>query len=192
MSIKIHYTFIIYLLILFFFELLPYYFCFFISIFIHEISHGIMGKIFGLKIKNISINFSGLSLGFENFNISKIKKIIIYIVGPVINLIIAIILNYYNNEEYAFLIICNLLLFTFNILPIYPLDGGKIIYEVLSNNIYCDKLFNLIQQIFCIILILFCIYVYINFEAIQILFLGLYLLGMSNLNKYNKYFFQFR
>lgn len=184
MRIKIHCSFLVYVLILLFFELLEYYLFFLISIFLHEIAHAITGKIFGIKTSSLSISFSGLSLKFEDFNISKTKRIIILIVGPIVNLLIALIAYFLYQEKYIFFVICNLLLFAFNILPIYPLDGGKILYETISQKNTCE----VVQKFFCLVLVIACIYMYINYQTIQVMFLGIYLLGFANLKKYDKYF----
>ncbi len=187
MSLKIHYSFIVYLLILFFCNLLQYYLIFFLAICIHEITHAIVGVGMGIKIKSTTISFSGLSLQFYDFQIKKIKKIIILFSGPIINLIIAIFTYTFWGEEQIFFILCNLTLFIFNMLPIYPLDGGKILLEIIKNK----KIIEIIQKTFCIILVIICIYMYINFQTIQLVFIGIYLLGFASLQKYDKYFLKY-
>lgn len=188
MSIKIHYSFIVYILVLFFLDLLNYYILFFLSIIIHEFTHGVLGRILGLKVNSVHISITGLSIKFKDFNISKAKKIIILLAGPIINLLISVLIYLLFKEKYIFFAMCNFILFTFNILPIYPLDGGKVLYEILKDKKRGKRILNLIEKSFAILLIVICIYFYINFYAIQILFLGIYLLGFVNIQKYNKYF----
>ena len=71
-----------------------------------------------------------------------LKKAIIAFAGPLVNLIImAISIIYYKITEISeiagisieLLIYSNLLLFIFNMLPIYPLDGGQILKEKLQD-----------------------------------------------------------
>lgn len=101
----------------------------FIFILLHELGHAITGITLGLKIKKININVLGLSIEFENYGKERINnKIIIDIAGPVINIISFIIAVIFKKEEIAYI---NILLAIINLLPIYPLDGGRIVKNVL-------------------------------------------------------------
>ena len=101
----------------------------FIFILLHELGHAITGITLGLKIKKININVLGLSIEFENYGKERINnKIIIDIAGPAINIISFIIAVIFKKEEIAYI---NILLAIINLLPIYPLDGGRIVKNVL-------------------------------------------------------------
>ena len=101
----------------------------FIFILLHELGHAITGIILGLKIKKININVFGLSIEFENYGKERINnKIIIDMAGPAINIISFIVAVIFKKEEIAYI---NILLAIINLLPIYPLDGGRIVKNVL-------------------------------------------------------------
>ena len=101
----------------------------FIFILLHELGHAITGIILGLKIKKININVFGLSIEFENYGKERLNnKIIIDMAGPAINIITFIIAVIFKNEEIAYI---NILLAIINLLPIYPLDGGRIVKKLL-------------------------------------------------------------
>lgn len=101
----------------------------FIFILLHELGHAITGIILGLKIKKININVFGLSIEFENYGKERLNnKIIIDMAGPAINIITFIIAVIFKNEEIAYI---NILLAIINLLPIYPLDGGRIVKNLL-------------------------------------------------------------
>lgn len=101
----------------------------FIFILLHELGHAITGIILGLKIKKININVFGLSIEFENYGKERLNnKIIIDMAGPAINIITFIIAVIFKNEEIAYI---NILLAIINLLPIYPLDGGRIVRNLL-------------------------------------------------------------
>lgn len=101
----------------------------FIFILLHELGHAITGVILGLKIKKININVLGLSIEFENYGKERINnKIIIDMAGPVINIISLIIAVILKKEEIVYI---NILLAIINLLPIYPLDGGRIVKNLL-------------------------------------------------------------
>lgn len=101
----------------------------FIFILLHELGHAITGVILGLKIKKININVFGLSIEFENYGKERLNnKIIIDMAGPAINIITFIIAVIFKHEEIAYI---NILLAIINLLPIYPLDGGRIVKNLL-------------------------------------------------------------
>lgn len=94
---------------------------------------------FGFKPKTMKFNPLGVSIEFYSYKgkgIRKsIKKIITYMAGPISNFIIAIIC-YYINIDIALktkLVYTNILIGIFNLIPIIPLDGGKIFKEILKN-----------------------------------------------------------
>lgn len=113
---------------------------------IHELGHVLMGIFMGLKIEKIEIMPLGLSVSFKlniddynrkikKGNILQLKKIAIAAAGPLTNLmIILIILNTNINLKIVsneILIYANILIALFNLLPIYPLDGGRILKEII-------------------------------------------------------------
>lgn len=113
---------------------------------IHELGHVVMGLILGLKIERIEIMPLGLSVSFklniDDYNkkikkgkILQIKKIVIAAAGPLTNLIMLLIvlstninLKIVSNEALAY---ANILIMLFNLIPIYPLDGGRILKELI-------------------------------------------------------------
>ena len=136
MKIDVNFGFVLVTILICFLYKINIYFIFLISILLHEIAHMIVGVCLGLKIKKIMFNQLGVCLEFIGYRENKktIKRIIINLSGPLFNLIFAIIISYLN-IEYKLkvdLFYTNLLLGIFNLLPIIPLDGGKVLNEILS------------------------------------------------------------
>lgn len=138
------------------------YIIFLLSILFHEISHMFVGILFGFKPQKIRINPFGLSLKFYSYNKkSRLKKIITYLAGPLSNLFIAfcvINLKFEENlkEKIYF---TNILLMIVNLIPILPLDGGKILKEILSKYMNIKKtnilMINISKAVLIIITILY-------------------------------------
>ncbi|NLK72381.1 MAG: hypothetical protein GX285_05135 [Clostridiales bacterium] len=101
------------------------------SVFLHESSHYGMAGIFGYKIERMELNIWGGVLDLENYVIKPFHEILILIIGPFTNLSIAfifsIISGYINESFINNIIFVNTVLVVFNLIPIAPLDGGKIV-----------------------------------------------------------------
>lgn len=111
------------------------YTIFIIFIFLHELAHILVGLCLGLKVRNIRVNLLGVSAEMYDFKAKKAyKKIITYLAGPLFNLACAIIFSKVNiNENLKINIVyTNVVLFILNLLPIVPLDGGKILKEIIK------------------------------------------------------------
>lgn len=109
----------------------------FTSMLLHELAHIIAAAISGKKIFSIKIYFTGLSAEIEELN-NTIQNIIILSLGPLINLILfgigfAAGIHWNKDDNMLdFFMLSNLFLFVFNVLPILPFDGGRLLREILS------------------------------------------------------------
>lgn len=111
---------------------------------IHEFGHLLAGLLLGMKPEKIEIMPYGVSISFKlthkdyNKKIKcgnqlELKKILVALAGPITNVIIILIILQMNMNVFRALMVLysNLLLILFNLLPIYPLDGGRIIKGIL-------------------------------------------------------------
>ena len=112
--------------------------------FVHELGHLLAGIILGMKPAKLELKPYGISISFKinpndynkkiaKGNLLELKKAIVACAGPVTNLIIIIItLNLRLNIFTSLLIIySNILLIIFNLIPMYPLDGGRIVKSLI-------------------------------------------------------------
>lgn len=106
-------------------------------ILIHELIHLISGVILGLKPKKITFTIAGFSIEFEERNVKNYlikskrrlkNKIIIDMSAPIVNLFLGMIFAFVKIPDFTY---ANLIIFLINILPILPLDGGRILKNIL-------------------------------------------------------------
>lgn len=99
-----------------------------ILVVLHEMGHFFTALLFGLKVDRIEIYpYGGLSIIEIPLNYSIIKEMIILINGPLMQQLtyLSLIRLFY---QYAPIIrIYHYAILIFNLLPIYPLDGGKLL-----------------------------------------------------------------
>ena len=158
---------------------------------VHECSHLLAGLIIKMKVKNVTLMPVGLSIEFAltekdynkkvfKSNMIEVKRIIVAIAGPIANLIVIVIMNFINlnNNITNTIIYSNFLILIFNLLPIYPLDGGRILKSALSllvnkrnATIYINRISNVVLFL---ITFLFSILIY-YLKNIALLFILVYL-----------------
>lgn len=135
MRIEINLKIFFIIILLFLFHYLDTYVIFLIFIIFHELAHLLLGILIGGVPKTICLNPLGVSLEFYSYGKSKtFYRIALYFAGPLINFIFAMIfMNFNILPKYSQKIIyTNLALAIFNLIPIIPLDGGKIFFEIIK------------------------------------------------------------
>ena len=112
-----------------------------------------------------------------------IKEMVVAIFGPVVNLMFIIIFVLLGKEkifnvEAEILIYINLLIFILNILPIYPLDGGRIIKNLIHlfyGKVISIKAINIISNIMAVLLAIITIILSIATTNILYIFVVIYI-----------------
>ena len=152
MRIRIDLKIFIFLLIFYFTNQIKTYLMIMFFCIIHEIGHIIVGLIFKIKLEKVEIMPFGLSASFgTNFDAQniKIKEIFVILAGPLTSLALAILCK---TQEAIY---SNILILLFNLIPIYPLDGGRIVNAILHikfGKAQADNLINKISYITMIII----------------------------------------
>lgn len=138
----------------------------FLSIMIHEMAHALVALRRGWDVKGINI---GLFFGSAEIDTSMIPErdsLPITLAGPVSNfalLFVGILGNVlFPNLFFTELILVNLILFVINLLPIYPLDGGRALRDILvlttKNRRFSFKTSSIVSISTCVLILSALIY----------------------------------
>ena len=139
--------------------------CIFIAVLIHELAHAWVANLKGYQVYSIHVDLFSGSAAIDT-NMHERDSVPITAAGPLSNLLLAVIgyilMTLFPGVPYVKdFITVNTFLFIFNILPIYPMDGGQIVrsYANLSNNRYKNrKLASWVSFIFSGLVLAFAIY----------------------------------
>lgn len=111
----------------------------FCIVFIHELGHALAAAHYKWRIKQIQLlPFGGVAELDEHGNKPLKEELVVVLAGPLQHVwMIAVAYVLYTmgivrEEMYYFFMWNNLLILCFNLLPIWPLDGGKIMFNILS------------------------------------------------------------
>lgn len=141
-----------------------------LSIIFHESFHIITAKILNCPVNRIEISMFGGTCNIDMSNCKRKYKVFIYISGVFSNVLI---ITLFLNSDFIYkdtIINYNIIMIIFSLLPIYPLDG----YRILS----CYLPYKLIKKI-SIITIFIIMIIDIYLKSIGILILCFYLLTKS-------------
>lgn len=161
-------------------------------IFIHELGHIVTGLFFKWKIDKVIIfPFGGLTIFNQKINTSSLEEFIIAIAGIIFQTIFLLLLN---TNNYLFIKYYKIILF-FNILPIYPLDGSKVLNIFLNKIFPFKKSYSLTILIALITIFAFFIVMIDNFNLLLFLSIVLLLTKLFNYYKdidiiWNKFLFE--
>lgn len=172
MELKIDLKIILFALIFYFTGQIEIYCLCLLFALIHELGHVLVARILGnklLKFKIMPLGFSiFLQTNIEDYN-KKIKKgnmyvlknLIISIAGPITNIIIFLVTFFLPIELMIKekIIYINAIIAIFNLIPMYPLDGSKILQNELK--LFCSnkesyKYTNIVANATLIIFTIFC------------------------------------
>lgn len=162
MRIRIHLKIFIFVLIFLLTNQIKIYGILMLFALIHELGHMLVGILLGFKPTKLEIMPYGVSVGFEikcedynkkvkKANMLAVKKLIIALAGPITNFIITVIFLIINKNlfgiERNLVIYANILIGIFNLIPIYPLDGGRVIKNIIHITVGLKKSYEYTNQI---------------------------------------------
>lgn len=123
---------------------------------LHELGHAMMGRVFGIPTRDITLYPIGGVARMESTGRRPFEEVCIALAGPAVNLVIVLLLSPFVaalalsgvslrptvalengplslvGAYLAFLWVANSVLMVFNLLPVFPMDGGRVFRAVLA------------------------------------------------------------
>ena len=100
------------------------------SVALHELGHSVVAQAKGSYIHEIVLYPFGGAAKISNIPKRPVDEILVALAGPAVSLVLAIVC--YQVPWLEFVGYLNAMLFFFNILPVFPMDGGRVFRAVLS------------------------------------------------------------
>jgi Zn-dependent protease len=118
----------------------------FICVVLHEFGHSFTAMRFGIRVRRILVTFLGGIAQFDSIPRRPMQEFLITIAGPAVNFVIALILwlavglpSDWDSLGIPtvkggaqLLLVANLILGVFNLIPAFPMDGGRILRALLA------------------------------------------------------------
>ena len=127
--------------------------------FLHELGHLIALIILGHSADELRLSFFGAALRY-GCALSKAEELTVIAAGPLVNLMLYLILK--DNINLSLLII--------NIMPVYPLDGGRILYSL------SPRICRITSIVLIVLLLVTSVYLLVYYRIFSLFFICIYLI----------------
>jgi stage IV sporulation protein FB len=155
-------------------------------VFLHEMGHVVAAKSFGWNVKEVQLlPFGGVAIVEELGGIPANEDLIVALAGPLQHIwmilfaMIMRLLNPENSDWWNYFIEANLMIGLFNLMPVLPLDGGRVLQTVFGYIMpYHRSLFyaTILSLVLSISLIGICVFQFITgLLPLNLLVMGLFL-----------------
>lgn len=138
---------------------------------LHEYGHALAARMYGVKTRDITLLPIGGVARLEGIPESPIQEFVIAVAGPLVNVVIAVVLfpivilsmsgssgdlEHWMLSSFSLrLLFANVVLVLFNLLPAFPMDGGRVLRALLASFLPYDHATRVATRIGGVMAILF-------------------------------------
>ncbi|MBQ7453059.1 MAG: site-2 protease family protein [Clostridia bacterium] len=168
MKFQIHPLFLVVFVVSFVAGVWKYLVVYSIVLLLHELAHFFVAKKLGYVCEKIKLMPYGAVLYAEDDAFGTVDEFVISLAGPLFNLLMCVLCvcvwwvapTMYESTQYFML--ANLGVGLINLLPVFPLDGGRVVLAVLSKDLSRGKAVSIVKVITVIFsLMLFVLFVFL-------------------------------
>jgi Zn-dependent protease len=125
--------------------------CIFVTVVMHELGHALAAKNYGIQTRDITLLPIGGLARLDKMPEKPIEELVVAFAGPLVNILLALITGFFitfpENAEalaaqlssgvnasnfFLHFFIVNIVLAVFNLIPAFPMDGGRVLRALLS------------------------------------------------------------
>lgn len=189
--------FIVFGFVVIYFGWVVQFFTYLIVMLLHEMSHYVVARCFGYRLNKIIFMPYGAGLSGDSNIFKPSHEVVIALAGPLLNLVLVLVSVafwwiYPISFAYTQLFVtANLVLGIFNLLPIFPLDGGRVLVALFANKVSKLKAYKVIKIVGLCFAGLFCLlFVVSAFSKLNLnfIFIAAFLATSSFNNLSNVYY----
>lgn len=120
---------------------------FFACVVLHELGHSFVARAFGVEVPRILLLPIGGMAEFSGLPRRPAHEILIALAGPAVNFALILLLSFFTPiptwravisldlAPLQLLFVMNLMMGTFNLLPVFPMDGGRVLRALLAQRL---------------------------------------------------------
>jgi len=178
----------------------------FFCVILHEYGHALAARRYGVKTLDIIISPIGGLARLERLPKKAFEEFVVAFAGPLVNLVLVLILSllgylYWGLDAmisnlpiiteldtpirlFNAVIVLNVILFVFNLVPAFPMDGGRILRALLAvklGRVRATKIASIIGQVLAVLFIVLAIYL----NVFIWIFIGLFIFQMARAENNN-------
>lgn len=125
--------FAVFFSICYFFDDSGYLWAVTLSAAVHELGHWTAVRMLGGEVYSIRLGYAGAAISYSEDKMSYLADAAIAAAGPAASLVLALAVatagSLLENRNFFYIAGTSLIFFIFNIMPVYQLDGGRIVYS---------------------------------------------------------------
>ena len=132
-----------------------------LAIVIHELGHVAAIILLGGTISSLTFNAGGLNISYNSNSFTYMQDVICALFGPLFGIFAAVIAS---NLGYKVFGGISLSISVFNLIPVRPLDGGRILWSIITAFDFCnaERIVCFIEVALITIFLIFSLYVVIT------------------------------
>lgn len=158
----------------------------FVCVVLHELGHSLVALRYKIPVSDITLYPIGGVASIEK-RPAPVQEFWIAVAGPAVNVVIAVVLWFVlgrpstvaailaANSRLVTIMVINVWLVVFNMIPAFPMDGGRVLRSILAMNMPAERATSIAAGIGQFIAILFAIWSFTSHGSVVLMFIAFFI-----------------